>query len=260
MPNDQLTAEEKERYTRHLIIDEIGEEGQLRIKQASVLVVGTGGLGSPASYYLAAAGIGKLGIVDSDTVSLSNLNRQILHRTSDMERPKVVSAYEKLSDLNPNVEIIKYNIRVKKDNIAELIKDYDVVVDGTDNFVTRFVINDACVEARKPYVFGAIKKFMGQVTLILPGQGPCFRCLFPEAPVEDINTGKKPIGVFSPVPGVIGALEATEALKYILGVGENLVGRLLLYDALNMEFREIIVEPNPDCPVCGHWDDLTENL
>ena len=260
MIKETLTSKEKERYTRHLIIDEIGEEGQLKIKQASVLVVGTGGLGSPIAYYLAAAGVGKLGIVDCDTVSLSNLNRQILHQTADLDRPKVNSAYEKLMALNPNVEIVRYNVKVKRDNIAEIISGYDIVVDGTDNFITRFIINDACVAAKKPYVFGAVKKFMGQVTFILPGEGPCFRCLFPDAPEDDLDWGsKKPIGVLGAVPGVIGSLEATEALKYILGVGENLVGRLLIYDGLNMEFREIIVEANPDCPTCGHWDDFTEN-
>ncbi len=246
-----LTADEKERYMRHLVIEEIGEAGQERLKQSSALVIGTGGLGSPIALYLAAAGIGRLGIVDDDEVNLSNLNRQILHTTQDLHRPKVDSAGEKLNRLNPEVVVDRYKMRVTKDNAKELVAAYDMVLDGTDNFASRYVINDACVSEGRPYIFGAINRFIGQVTTVMPGEGPCFRCLFPEQEEPDRGVAGKPIGVFGFVPGVIGSLEACEAIKLALGVGENLIGRLLVYDALAVEFREIIIEDNPDCPICG---------
>ncbi len=247
-----LTPQEMERYTRHLVIEEIGTAGQERLKQASALILGTGGLGSPIAYYLAAAGFGRLGIVDDDQVSLSNLNRQILHTTADIGRPKVVSAKEKLEKLNPELIVDAYQERVCHENVLELVKKYDMVVDGTDNFASRYIINDACVKEEKPYIFGAINKFIGQVTTVMPGQGPCFRCLFPEGNDPDQATRDKPIGVFGFVPGVIGTLEACEAVKLALGVGENLIGRLLVFDALTVEFREIIIEDDPECPICGN--------
>ena len=245
------TSEERERYTRHLVIEEIGEAGQERLKMASALVIGTGGLGSPIAFYLAAAGIGRLGIVDDDEVSLSNLNRQILHTTQDLQRPKVASAAEKLTRLNPGVKVESNKLRVDRHNADDLVAGYDIVLDGTDNFASRYIINDACIRQGRPYIFGAINRFIGQVTTVMPGEGPCFRCLFPEEAEPRPSASAGPIGVFGFVPGVIGSLEACEGIKLILGVGENLIGRLLIYDALAVEFREIIIADNPQCPICG---------
>ena len=248
MSEVELTEEEKERYLRHLIIDEVGEEGQKKIKAAKVLVVGAGGLGSPVSFYLTAAGVGTIGIVDFDTVSASNLQRQILYSTNDLGREKVVLAAEKLRALNPNVNVVPYNLKLTKENAEEIFRNYDMVLDGTDNFATRYIINEVCVKLEMPYFFGAIMRFSGQLTTIMPGVSPCLCCIYPE--LADEGTG--PIGVFGIIPGIIGTLEATEALKYIMGIGDNLIGRMIMYDALAIEFRDIILERNPDCPVCGH--------
>lgn len=247
----QFSEEEKQRYTRHFIMDQIGEDGQKKLKEAKVLVVGTGGLGSPIDFYLAAAGIGTLGIVDSDVVDASNLQRQILHSTPDIGRPKVISAMEKLTALNPHVNVIPYQLRITPENAEKIISEYDLVVDGTDNFATRFILNDTCVALGKPFIFGAIMRFTGQLMTILPGQGPCFRCLFPNPPAEHEGGSGLPFGVVGPTPGTIGSLEAMEALKIILGQGKLLVGRLLAFDGLNMDFEEIIVERDASCPVCG---------
>ncbi|PKM81669.1 MAG: adenylyltransferase [Firmicutes bacterium HGW-Firmicutes-14] len=248
-----LNDREKKRYTRHLILDEIGEEGQLRLKNGKVVVVGTGGLGSPVLYYLAAAGVGCLGLVDNDSVDLSNLQRQILHRTGDLSRPKAVSAYEKLNDLNPEINIKPLIERVTADNADEIISGYDIVVDATDNFPSRFILNKACIRAGKPFIHGGILGFFGQVTTIMPGQGPCLQCLFREPPTP--GAVPSPPGVVGAVAGTIGTIQAVEAVKIILGAGDILSGRLLMYDSLELSFREITVKKDPGCPVCGSGED-----
>lgn len=253
-----FTEEEILRYSRHIILPEVGGEGQRKICSGKVLVIGTGGLGSPVSFYLAAAGVGKLGIIDDDVVDLSNLQRQILHFTGDVGRPKVESAAAKLTALNPNVDIVTYHERLTSQNIMEIIKDYDVVVDGTDNFSTRFVTNDTCVMAGKPFFHGGILRFAGQALTVIPGQGPCFRCIFNEPPAPGSVPTCSQAGVLGVLAGTIGLIQATEVLKYFLGQGELLVGRLLIYDALDMKFREVPVRKNPDCPVCGEHPTITK--
>jgi adenylyltransferase/sulfurtransferase len=251
----------------------VGEPGQEKLKQAKVLVVGTGGLGSPAAFYLAAAGVGRLGIADSDRVDLSNLQRQILHSTSDIGRPKVESAAEKLARLNPGCDVVGHAERVGAENAARLIEEYDIVVDGTDNFKTRFILNDACVAAGKPFVHGAVLGWVGQAMTVVPGAGPCYRCVFGEAPgagggvpgddseesgrSEGVCASISPerVGVLSPVPGVIGTIQATEAIKLIVGAGEPLVGRLLIWDGLRMEFDRVEVARDPGCAACGRLTD-----
>ncbi|MFM1801002.1 MAG: hypothetical protein RJA81_354 [Planctomycetota bacterium] len=252
-----LTPNDIKRYSRHLIMPEVGVEGQKRLKAARVLCVGTGGLGSPLAFYLAAAGIGTLGLVDFDTVDESNLQRQILHSTKDVGRPKVVSATEKLLALNPDLNVIQITDRITSDNALELFAQYDVIVDGTDNFATRYLVNDACVLLGKPNVYGSIFRFDGQATVFFPPEGPCYRCLYPEPPPAELVPNCAEGGVLGILPGIIGVIQATETVKVILGKGRTLQGRLMLYDALDMSFREMKVRKNPKCPICGPNKSIT---
>jgi adenylyltransferase/sulfurtransferase len=246
------TTESWQRYARHVILPEIGPAGQKKIREARVLCVGAGGLGSPVLMYLAAAGVGRLGIVDHDRVDITNLQRQVVHTTADAGRPKTRSAAEKLRALNPDVEVVEYPERLTRDNALEILRDYDVVVDGSDNFPTRYLVNDACVLLGKPNVYGSIYRFEGQASLFAPHLGaPCYRCLYPEPPPPGTVPSCVEAGVLGVLPGVIGCIQATEALKLIVGVGTTLMGRLLLYDALAMRFREIRVTRDPGCPICG---------
>lgn len=246
-----LTNEEIRRYSRHLIMPEVGLAGQLKIKQASVLLIGAGGLGSPLALYLAAAGVGHLGIVDFDVVDESNLQRQIVHGTSTVGVSKLESAARRVRDLNPFVEITGYQTGITADNALDIIKDYDIVIDGTDNFPTRYLVNDASVMLGKPNVYGSIFRFEGQASVFGVKEGPCYRCLYPEPPPPGLVPSCAEGGVLGVLPGIIGTIQATEALKLIMGIGEPLVGRLLLFDALQMRFRELKLRKNPECPVCG---------
>jgi adenylyltransferase/sulfurtransferase len=246
-----LGPEEVRRYARHLIMPEVGTEGQRRLKAAKVLVIGTGGLGSPLGLYLAAAGVGRLGLVDFDRVDVSNLHRQVLYSGGDVGRPKVEAAIERLRGINPHVELVPHEIRLDSSNALGLFADYDLVVDGSDNFPTRYLVNDACVLAGKPNVFGSIFRFEGQVSVFWGARGPCYRCLFPEPPPPGMVPSCAEGGVLGVLPGIIGALQANEAIKLILGEGEPLIGRLLLFDALKLRFRELKLRKSPDCPVCS---------
>jgi len=232
------------------MLSEIGEIGQKKLLEAKVLVVGLGGLGSPISYYLAAAGVGTLGLVDSDIVDISNLQRQILHSTDTIGVPKTVSANETIARLNPDVKVVTYQERLTADNAIDIIQNYDVVVDGCDNLPTRYVVSDACMTYSKPYVHGSIFQFEGRATVFLPDRGPCYRCLYPALPPAELLPGPTDIGLLGVLPGVIGTIEATETIKLILGIGKTLNGRLLLYDALNMEFQEVDVQRDPECALC----------
>ncbi|MFZ5641973.1 MAG: HesA/MoeB/ThiF family protein [Bacillota bacterium] len=246
-----LSSEQAARYRRNILLPGFGEEGQEKLFNSGVLLVGAGGLGSPAAFYLAAAGVGRIGLLDGDSVDLSNLQRQILHGTSDIDRPKVESGKEKLLHLNPQLVVETYNCRITPENAGELISGYDFILDCTDNFNTRFIINDVCLSLKKPFVYGGVLSFTGQVMSIMPGRGPCFRCLYrnePDSGVPDCTT----VGVLGAVPGIIGTLQACEAVKYLAGVGDLLVGRLLTYDALTASFIEIELESDPHCPSCGH--------
>ncbi|MCR6662335.1 MAG: molybdopterin-synthase adenylyltransferase MoeB [Luteimonas sp.] len=255
-PAAQVDQDFHERYSRHMKLPEIGAKGQRRLEAASVLVLGAGGLGSPAAFYLAAAGIGQLRIADDDTVDRSNLQRQILHVDADLGMPKVDSASTRLSALNPRVDIDAIPERASSDNIERLLDGVDVVVDGADNFAARYLLNDACVKLGKPLVYGAVHRFEGQVGVFDAGRhrgsAPCYRCLFPEPPPPEAAPNCSEVGVLGVLPGVIGLLQATEALKLLLGLGDPLVGRLLHFDALSMRFRETRLQPDPDCPVCAH--------
>ena len=253
-----LTHEEIARYSRHLILPEVGMEGQQRLKAAKVLLVGTGGLGSPLALYLAAAGVGTLGLVDFDTVDASNLHRQIIHSTKDIGRSKLDSAEEKLKALNPDVTIAKYETMLTSANAMEILKDYDIVADGTDNFQTRYLVNDACVLSSKPNVYGSIFRFEGQASVFATENGPCYRCLYPEPPPPGLVPSCAEGGVLGILPGLVGVIQATEVVKLILGKGEPLIGRLLLVDALSMRFRELKLRKNPECPVCGTNRTVTE--
>ncbi|HKO25274.1 MAG TPA: molybdopterin-synthase adenylyltransferase MoeB [Chloroflexota bacterium] len=246
-----LTDEQRLRYSRHLLIPEVGEAGQLKLLDAKVLLIGAGGLGSPAGLYLAAAGVGTLGIVDTDTVDASNLQRQILHNTERLGRLKTESARETITALNPDVHVVEHRLRLSAENVLDVIADYDVIVDGADNFPTRYVLNDASVILGKPVVHGSIFRFEGQTTVFAPGQGPCYRCLFPEPPPAEMAPSCAEAGVLGVLPGIVGSLQAVEALKLILGIGEPLIGRLLLYDALETSFRELRLRRDPACPACG---------
>ena len=252
-----FTEDQLQRYSRHMILPEVGAEGQEKLLKAKVLVVGVGGLGSPAGYYLAAAGIGDLAIVDNDVVELSNLQRQIAHDTKKIGMPKVASAKDRFEALNPDSKITAIRDRITRDNISGLIRDYDIVVDCSDNFATRFLINDACVLSKKRLVSGAILGFEGQLTTILPGDGHCYRCLFEEMPPADIVSSLQTAGLVGAVPGVIGALQALEVIKLIVGNGGVLKERLLIFDGLNTKFRRIKVRRNPECPVCGNHPTIT---
>jgi molybdopterin/thiamine biosynthesis adenylyltransferase/rhodanese-related sulfurtransferase len=253
-----LSKDEILRYSRHLIVPEVGMEGQLKLKAAKVLLVGTGGLGAPLGLYLAAAGIGRIGLVDFDVVDFTNLQRQVIHFTKDVGRPKIDSAAEKMQALNPNVEIVKHEVALSSENALGIIKDYDYVVDGTDNFPTRYLVNDACVLLGKPNVYGSIFRFEGQASIFAYAGGPCYRCLYPEPPPPGLVPSCAEGGVLGILPGTIGLIQATETVKLILGIGEPLVGRLLLYDALGMRFRELKLRKNPECPICGDRRTITK--
>jgi sulfur-carrier protein adenylyltransferase/sulfurtransferase len=253
----QLSKQEILRYSRHLIMPEVGMEGQLKLKQAKVLCIGAGGLGSPLALYLAAAGVGKLGIVDFDVVDFTNLQRQIIHDTNDVGRPKLHSAKETIADINPNVEVEAFEARLTSENALEIFRDYDIVADGTDNFPTRYLVNDACVLLGKPNVYGSIFRFEGQATVFYAAEGPCYRCLYPEPPPPGLVPSCAEGGVLGVLPGIIGCIQALETIKLILGKGQTLIGRLLLFDALGMKFRELKLRKNPDCPVCGTHPTIT---
>lgn len=250
-----LSHDEIKRYSRHLIMPEVGIEGQRRLKAASVLLIGTGGLGSPTALYLAAAGIGKIGLVDYDVVDHTNLQRQIIHGMSTVGISKLDSAEKRLRDLNPDIEIVKYNVPLTSDNALELFAPYDVIIDGTDNFPTRYLVNDACVKLGKPNVYGSIFRFEGQLSVFWAQHGPCYRCMFPEPPPPGLVPSCAEGGVLGILPGTIGTMQATEAIKLILGIGDPMIGRMLLYDALEMSFNTIKVQKSPDCPVCGKHPD-----
>jgi sulfur-carrier protein adenylyltransferase/sulfurtransferase len=255
----QLNDEQRRRYSRHLILPEVGLEGQTKICSASVLCVGAGGLGSPIALYLAAAGVGKIGLVDFDAVELSNLQRQIIHGTPDVGRPKTESARDTLRRINPNVEVTLHPGRLTSQNALEVLRPYDIVVDGTDNFPTRYLTNDACVLLKKPNVYGSIFRFEGQASIFAPHLGgPCYRCLYPEPPPPGLVPSCAEGGVLGVLPGIIGLIQATEILKLILGAGVSLLNRLLLYDALEMKFRELKLRRDPQCPVCGEHPTVTQ--
>lgn len=253
-----LTNEEVARYSRHLIMPEVGMEGQLKLKAASVLCIGAGGLGSPVAMYLAAAGVGRIGIVDFDLVDYSNLQRQVIHGTPDVGRSKLESACDSLNALNPEVCLEKHELVLSSSNALDLIKDYDVVVDGTDNFPTRYLVNDACVLLGKPNCYGSIFRFEGQASVFATKGGPCYRCLYPEPPPPGLIPSCAEGGVLGVLPGVIGTIQATEAVKLIVGVGEPLINRFMIYDALQMRFRELKLRRDPECPVCGDNPTVTE--
>ena len=255
----ELTNEEISRYSRHLILPEVGMAGQKRLKATSVLCIGTGGLGSPISMYLAAAGIGKIGIVDFDVVDFSNLQRQIAHGTADVGRPKVESGKETINSINPEVEVVVHETRLSADNALEIMAPYDIVVDGTDNFPTRYLTNDACVLLKKPNVYGSIFRFEGQASVFAPELGgPCYRCLYPEPPPPGMVPSCAEGGVLGVLPGIVGCIQATEILKLALGKGTPLVNRLLLFNALDMKFRELKLRRDPKCPICGDNPTITE--
>ena len=254
----ELTTDDLSRYSRHLILPEVGMEGQQKLKAARVLCVGTGGLGSPLALYLTAAGIGTLGLVDFDVVDSSNLQRQIIHSTKDIGRKKIDSAEEKLSALNPAIKIVKHETMLTSANALDIIKDYDIVADGTDNFPTRYLVNDACVLLGKPNAYGSIFRFEGQASVFATESGPCYRCLYPEPPPPGLVPSCAEGGVLGILPGLVGVIQATEVIKLILGKGEPLIGRLLLVDALGMRFRELKLRKNPECPVCGTNPTVTQ--
>lgn len=254
----EFTEDQLQRYSRHIILPEVGGKGQKKILRAKVLIIGAGGLGCPVGYYLVAAGVGTLGMIDNDTVELSNLQRQIAHNTQRLGVPKVESAKATFEALNPDVKVIGIRERMTKDNIMDFMRDYDIVVDGSDNFPTRYLVNDACVLLKKPLVSGAILKFEGQVTTIMPGEGHCYRCLFEEMPPAGLVPSCQEAGVIGAIPGVVGSLQAIEVFKLILGKGDVLKNTLLIYDALKTTFRRVRVPKNPDCPVCGEHPTITE--
>jgi adenylyltransferase/sulfurtransferase len=254
----ELTGEEVQRYSRHLILPEVGVDGQRKLKAAKVLCVGAGGLGSPAALYLAAAGIGTIGVIDFDAVDMSNLQRQILHGTPDVGRSKLLSAREKLTALNPNVRIESFETALTSKNALEIFRDYDIILDGTDNFATRYLVNDACVLLGKPNAYGSIFRFEGQASVFATKGGPCYRCLYPEPPPPGLVPSCAEGGVLGVLPGVIGTIQATETIKLILGAEGTLIGRLLLYDAWGMRFRELKLRRDPECPVCGDHPTVRE--
>src|ERR1700761_4079966 len=256
--NVTLSKDEILRYSRHLIMPEVGMEGQLKLKAAKVALIGTGGLGAPLGMYLAAAGIGRIGLVDFDVVDFTNLQRQIIHGTKDVGKKKLDSAAETMLDINPYVEIDRHEVALTSENALEILRDYDIVVDGTDNFPTRYLVNDACVLLKKPNVYGSIFRFEGQATIFAYPGGPCYRCLYPEPPPPGLVPSCAEGGVLGILPGTVGLIQATETVKLILGIGQPLVGRLLLYDALGMRFRELKLRKNPECPVCGDHRTVTK--
>src|ERR1700723_1487577 len=257
-PPPTVTKAEILRYSRHLIMPEVGMEGQLKLKAAKVALIGTGGLGAPLGMYLAAAGIGRIGLVDFDVVDFTNLQRQVIHGTKDVGKKKLDSAIESMSDINPFVQLDRHEVALTSENALDILKDYDIIVDGTDNFPTRYLVNDACVLLNKPNVYGSIFRFEGQSTVFAYEGGPCYRCLYPEPPPPGLVPSCAEGGVLGILPGVIGLIQATETVKLILGIGQTLVGRLLLYDALGMKFRELKLRKNPECPVCGDNRTVTQ--
>jgi len=254
----QYTPEQLIRYSRHFLLPEVGEDGQAKLLQAKVLMIGAGGLGSPSAYYLAAAGVGTIGIIDNDVVDISNLQRQILHANDRVGMPKVESAKKTLEALNPDVKVIPYEAKLTSENIMEIIKDYDLVVDGCDNFPTRYLVNDACVLTGTPNVHGSIFQFEGQATVFYPGKGPCYRCLYPEPPPAEMAPSCAEAGVLGVLPGLIGVIEALEAVKIILGKGDSLVGRLLHFNTLTMEINTLKLRRDPNCPMCGDHPTIHE--
>ena len=256
----QFTDEQVDRYSRHILLKEVGGKGQEKLLGSKVLIVGAGGLGCPIGYYLAAAGVGTLAMVDDDTVELSNLQRQIAHSVKTLGKPKVESAKSTFEALNPDCNVVPMNMRLTTDNILDIFKDYDVIVDGSDNFPTRYMVNDACVMLGKPLVSGAILRFEGQATTIVPGEGHCYRCLFEEMPPAGLVPSCQEAGVLGVMTAVIGGIQATEVLKLLLGIGDVLKGELLIYEALSMKFRRVRIPKNPDCPVCGDNPTITELL
>lgn len=253
-----FTEEQIERYSRQIILSEIGGAGQRKLLDSKVLIIGCGGLGSPAAYYLAAAGVGTLGLIDSDNAELSNLNRQILHFTPDVGKPKSKSAEEKIKLLNPDVNVRTYQTRITSENILEIIKDYDFIIDGTDNFPAKYLINDACVLSGKPFSHAGVLRFEGQTITVLPHKSPCYRCLFPEPPPPGLIPTCQQAGILGTVAGILGLIQATEAIKFILGKGELLTGKLLIFNALNMEFRKISISKNENCKLCGKNPEVTK--
>ena len=253
-----LTPEQLTRYSRHFILPEIGMEGQKKLLKAKVLLIGAGGLGSPLGLYLAAAGVGTLGIVDFDNVDLSNLQRQILHTNDEVGKPKIDSAEKRIKAMNPDTKVIKFPVKLTSENALEIIKDFDIVIDGTDNFPTRYLTNDACVFLKKPNIYGSIFRFDGLTTVFKTDEGPCYRCLYPEPPPPGMVPSCAEGGVLGILPGVIGLIQATEAVKLIVGIGRPLIGRLLVYDALQMTFRELKIRKDPNCPVCGKNPTITK--
>lgn len=253
-----FTEDQIRRYSRHIILPEVGGKGQKKLLSSKVLLVGLGGLGSPAALYLAAAGVGTLGLVDFDSVELSNLQRQVIHTTQDLGKPKVRSARETIEAINPAIKVVEYFQRLNSANVMEILKDYDLVLDGTDNFSTRFLLNDACVLARKTCIYGAVFRFEGQVSVFDPTQGPCYRCFVPEMPPPGSVPSCQEAGVLGVLPGTVGLLQATETIKLILGIGRPLIGRLLLLDALEMETHEVKLRKNPSCPACGENSTLVQ--
>jgi len=247
-----------ERYSRQIILPNVGGKGQEKILKAKVLIIGTGGLGAPCSFYLAAAGVGRIGLVDSDKVELNNLQRQIVHTTADIGTPKVESGKKRLNALNPDVEVVTYPLRLDSTNILGILKDYDIIVDGSDNFPTRYLVNDACVLSQKPLVHAGIFRFDGQIMTILPGKGPCYRCLFSEPPPAGAVPSCQEAGILGAVAGVLGVLQASEVLKLILGMGELLVGKLLVFNAMDSTFRQVRVPRDPKCTVCGEKPTITK--
>jgi len=256
-PPVSLSNDEILRYSRHLIMPEVGMEGQLKLKNAKILLVGTGGLGAPLGLYLSAAGVGRIGLVDFDVVDFTNLQRQVIHGTKDVGRKKLDSAADRMKDINPNVQIDRYEVALSSENALDILSGYDIIIDGTDNFPTRYLVNDACVILKKPNVYGSIFRFEGQASIFAYPGGPCYRCLYPEPPPPGLVPSCAEGGVLGILPGTIGLIQATEAVKLILGVGEPLVGRLVLYDALAMKFRELKLRRNPECPVCGDHPTIT---
>jgi len=254
----KLREDQIERYSRQILLPGLGGKGQEKLLAAKVLVIGAGGLGSPCAVYLASAGIGKIGILDSDSVELSNLHRQILHSTKNLDKAKVDSAKERINAINPDVEVIPHKVRITAENILDIIKDYDIVVDGSDNFPTRYLVNDACVFSNKPLSHGGIFRFDGQAITILPGESPCYRCLFPEPPPPGLVPSCQEVGVLGAVAGVIGTIQANEVIKYILKMGELLTGKLLVFNGLNSSFRQVKVPRDGKCPVCSEHPSITK--
>lgn len=253
-----LTEQQMERYSRHIILEQVGGAGQEKLLASKVLIIGAGGLGAPAAVYLAAAGVGTIGVVDGDKVDLSNLQRQIIHHTPDVGEDKVISAQRKIRAINPDTKVRTYNQRATADNIRQIIRDYDFVIDGTDNFPTKFLIDDACYFEKKPFSHAGILQFDGQLITVLPGQTTCYRCIFSAPPPANAVPSCSQAGVLGVLAGVIGSLQATEAIKYLLGIGELLTGTLLTYNALTMQFRKVRLNRNPDCPLCGEKPRVTE--